>query len=178
MLVGECNPNANWGAIDAADLSIEIEFTLKTPAVGWEFTPAELTALTVGAAIPGAYGLRASNGLTADDFIDDADPGVLGFIIGGSLTGTPTAATLTMPADSTASAVINFNSTGFPIAAIGMTAPSWWDADAITTHSIIGNTITLDVGGWPAATTVYSIWIDDGSGDDPLPVFILTLVLT
>jgi len=76
MLVGQCNPNADWRGITASDLSIDIKFTLTTPAdtTHWEFTSAELVSIgNVGAAIPGAHGLRIGNGLTAAHFIDTSD---------------------------------------------------------------------------------------------------------
>jgi hypothetical protein len=170
MLVGECNPNANWGAIDAEDLSIEIEFTLKTPAVGWEFTTSELTALTVGAAIPGAHGLVVGNSLTAASFIDTSDsgPDVLGFIIGSSIPGG--SALAGDPDDATATASLAAIGTGnisIPFNLGDATIGSVWIGswNATTSFSHADGMLSTPRGAFTPAelTILVALNLEDGS---------------
>ncbi|MDR2572651.1 MAG: hypothetical protein LBD23_20485 [Oscillospiraceae bacterium] len=71
VLIGECNPEADWEAVfdnPATDLSIDIVFSLITPDDGWEFDN-ELTAKGTLADVSGAYGLVVGNSLTGTSFV-------------------------------------------------------------------------------------------------------------
>jgi len=135
-------------------------FTLTTPVNHWEFAP---TAYP-GAAIPGAHGLRAGNGLTAASFINLADTGPIGFVIGGPLTGTLTAATMSA----------NVGPVTIPFNLVGETVEAVWVGgyNATSSTSTVGQAIVVDMTGWNTATFAVNIQLSNDEW------YTLTLTLT
>jgi hypothetical protein len=174
VLTGLCNPQADWGALNIGEdtnLAINLVYT---------FTELPDAGITPGAAIDGAFGLVAGNSLTATSFveIEIGGPTEVGFIIGGGVTGTPTAAKINLTKGNDAVVPFNFNGLTlgagtaaapgtFAVSGFALMTPFPVELSAIFSHNVSAGTITLDLKAWdesvPGELPEFALWlkIDD-----------------